>query len=97
MIKFHNRKEIDLEKWNHCISNSNNSNIYFYSCYLDAVTNNWFALIFDDYKALIRRLWRKTKFGYGEDKIEPIQNLFASSSYNLRYGTDSIDLDNTYL
>ena len=52
---------------------------------------------FDDFATEIRRCWRKTHFGYREDKIEPIRNLFGATSYNLESGVDTIDLDNTYL
>lgn len=52
---------------------------------------------FDDFATEIRRCWRATNFGYREDNIEPIHHLFGSAKYNLKSGTDTIDLDNTYM
>ena len=49
MISFLEHKEIDKQKWNHCLESSINARIYAYSWYLDIVAPNWSALI-DNYK-----------------------------------------------
>ncbi|MBW7847691.1 MAG: hypothetical protein H3C41_06360 [Bacteroidales bacterium] len=49
MIRFVAHHEIDKEKWDHCIRESFNGNIYAWSWYLDIVHQNWNALVEDDY------------------------------------------------
>ena len=49
MIEFLNHNEIDKSKWDACVNNSVNGNIYTYSWYLDVVCEGWNALIEDDY------------------------------------------------
>lgn len=46
------RKEIDALKWDALIESSNQSLPYAYTWYLDAVAENWDALVLDDYKAV---------------------------------------------
>ncbi len=53
MIRFENRNQIDEEKYNVCIANSLQNRIYAYSWYLDVVTDNWSAIILDDYEAVM--------------------------------------------
>lgn len=52
MIRFVAHKDIDKKKWDACISNSVNASIFVYSWYLDAVCENWMALILGDYEAV---------------------------------------------
>lgn len=52
-IKFVKRKNIDIEKWNDCIKNAHNEMIYGYSWFLDHISANWAALIFEDYKMVM--------------------------------------------
>lgn len=49
MIQFLKHNEIDKSKWDACVNNSINGNIYAYSWYLDIVCEGWNALIEDDY------------------------------------------------
>jgi hypothetical protein len=49
-IKHLKNQEIDYEKWDLCIQCAENGNLYAQSWYLDVVSPNWEALIFDDYK-----------------------------------------------
>lgn len=59
MINFYRNEEIDMEKWDYCIKNSINSYIYGYSWYLNAVAENWDALIEDDYKSVFPLPYKK--------------------------------------
>ena len=43
-------RQIDKDKWDNCIKNSQNGLIYGYSWYLDIVCPKWEALITDDYE-----------------------------------------------
>ncbi len=45
--------QIDKEKWDRCISSSDNYQIYAFSWYLDIVTPDWGALIIEDYEAVM--------------------------------------------
>lgn len=61
-LYYKQRDEIDIDKWNDCISNAPNGLIYAYSFYLDHMADNWDALILNDYDAVMPLTWRK-KFG----------------------------------
>ena len=61
-IQFLTRKEINIEKWNECIDNAPNGLVYAYSYYLDAMCNNWDAIILNNYEAVMPLPWRK-KYG----------------------------------
>lgn len=45
--------DIDIDRWNNCVSRAQNSFIYAYSWYLDAVSPGWEALVSDDYKYIM--------------------------------------------
>ena len=62
MIEFLNHNEIDKSKWDACVNNSVNGNIYTYSWYLDVVCEGWNALIEDDYISIFP-LTAYNKFG----------------------------------
>lgn len=64
MIKHYRHSEIDKTKWDLCISQSVNSMIYGYSWYLDIVSPDWEALVFDDYDAVFPLTHRKKFFAY---------------------------------
>lgn len=55
--------EIDTEKWEKTILNSVNGNIYAFSWYLNIVSENWEALVLDDYEAVMP-LPTKNVFGF---------------------------------
>lgn len=61
-IKYLLNKDIDLDKYNACIACSINERIYALSWYLDLVTDNWDALILNDYEAVMP-LPRRKKYG----------------------------------
>ena len=62
MIKYIERKHIDSEKWNDCINQSFNGNLYGYSWFLDIVGGEWDALVENDYERVFPLVYRK-KFG----------------------------------
>ncbi len=61
-IKYLKQKEIDVKKWDKCISGSINGLVYAYSWYLDVVNENWEALVYGDYETVMP-LTNKRKFG----------------------------------
>jgi len=52
MIRFTEHTSIDKKKWDACIEASSEGNIFVCSFYLDAVCENWSALILGDYEAV---------------------------------------------
>lgn len=61
MIQLKGYKDIDKKKWNACIDSSPDACIFVYSFYLDAVCENWSALVLNDYEAVFP-LVSKSKF-----------------------------------
>jgi len=57
------RADIDVEKWDNCITRSENSLIYALSVYLDHFAKNWDALVLNDYEAVMPLPWNK-KYGF---------------------------------
>lgn len=53
MITYVKNNEIDRQKWDSLIENSELSYIYGYSWYLDSVCENWDAMILGDYEAVL--------------------------------------------
>lgn len=58
-IDFLKRKEIQVEKWDRLIAGSPAETIYPYCWYLDAVSDNWSALVVDDYRFVMPVVWKK--------------------------------------
>lgn len=58
-IAYLNRKEIEVERWDRLILESAAETIYPYSWYLDAVSENWSALVVEDYRVGLPVVWRK--------------------------------------
>lgn len=52
-IRYLNNNEINYYRWDRCIKNSFNSLIYGYSWYLNAVCQDWSALIEGDYESVM--------------------------------------------
>jgi hypothetical protein len=61
-IRYLERNEIDINKWDRCISNAPNGLIYARSFYLDSMAENWSALVTGDYLYVMPLTWNK-KFG----------------------------------
>lgn len=53
MIKFLKRTEVDEENWDALVAKHPSGLPYAYSWYLDAVTENWDALVLNDYEAVM--------------------------------------------
>ncbi|MBL0330397.1 MAG: hypothetical protein IPP64_13480 [Bacteroidetes bacterium] len=52
MIQYLEHKKINKKKWDECISNAGNSSVFVYSWYLDVVSEDWSALVLNDYEAV---------------------------------------------
>jgi hypothetical protein len=61
-IRYLDRHEIDLEKWDHCILEAPNGLIYARSFYLDVMAEKWSALVAGDYEAVMPLTWNR-KYG----------------------------------
>jgi hypothetical protein len=61
-ICFVKNKDIDYQKWDHCVQSSENFRVYAISWYLDMVSPNWAGLILGDY-LYVMPLVIKQKFG----------------------------------
>lgn len=48
-IKYLKNSEINFVRWDHCINNALNGNIFAYSWYLNIICENWDALVLGDY------------------------------------------------
>lgn len=59
MISYLPHAKIDKKKWDHSIDNAGNGLIYAYSFYLDAMSDNWDALILNDYEMVMPLTWKK--------------------------------------
>ena len=61
MIIYLQNHEIDYDRWDSCVSSSDNRLIYAFSWYLDLVCRDWDALVYNDYQAVFplpkRRKW----------------------------------------
>jgi len=62
-IRYLERNEIDTFKWDNCIRNAPNGLIYARSFYLDAMAENWSALVAGDYQYVMPLTWNK-KVGF---------------------------------
>jgi hypothetical protein len=61
-IRFVPYKEIDMIKWDNCISKAPNGLIYGYSYHLDHMAKQWDALVLGDYEAVMPLTWNR-KYG----------------------------------
>ena len=59
MIHLVKRNQLQVDKYNSCITNSIQSRIFAYSWYLDIVTDNWDVLVLNDYEAVMPLPWRR--------------------------------------
>jgi hypothetical protein len=53
MITYRNKEEIDPEKWEELVGDSPSASVFASTWYLNAVCDNWGALIVDDFKAAL--------------------------------------------
>ena len=61
-ISYIKHADINKQKWDRCIDNAPNGLLYAYSYYLDVMSENWDALVMNDYEAVMPLTWNK-KFG----------------------------------
>lgn len=62
MISYLKRKDVEEDKYNDCINNSIQSNVFGFSWYLDMVTDNWDVLVLNDYEAVMPLPFRRKAF-----------------------------------
>ncbi|WP_075342563.1 hypothetical protein [Tenacibaculum agarivorans] len=62
MIQLVSRANLDTEKYNDCISQAIQSNIFGYSWYLDTAADKWSVFVLNDYEAVMPIPWRKKLF-----------------------------------
>ncbi len=62
MLKYIQKGEIDIDKWNALVKHSENANIFCFSWYLDQFCS-WDAIVLDDYKGAIA-LPQTKKYGF---------------------------------
>lgn len=58
-IQYYTRQQIDTAKWDACINNAAEGLIYANSFFLDALSDNWHALIAGDYEMVMPLCFRK--------------------------------------
>ncbi len=84
MIRYLTRNELDIVKYDTCISNAENFHVYANSWFLDIVCDSWDALIEDDYQSVMP-LPKRKKYGIHYIYLPPwTQQLgvFSSQSIN---------------
>lgn len=62
MIQRIKRKHLDTEKYDACIENSLQTNVFGFSWYLDIVCDHWDVLVLNDYEAVMPIPWRRKFF-----------------------------------
>ncbi|MDY0780093.1 hypothetical protein [Tenacibaculum sp. IB213877] len=62
MISLISREKLDVDKYNACVENSMQANIFGFSWYLDIACENWSVLVLDNYEAVMPIPWRKKFF-----------------------------------
>lgn len=63
-VQYISRDDLDIVKYNACVSSSINSRIYGTTHYLDLVTKNWDALVLNDYESVMPLPWRRKYYLY---------------------------------
>ena len=61
-IRYVDRRDIDIVKWDRCVTEATNGLIYAYSYYLDKMSPQWHGLVMDDYESVMPLTWNK-KYG----------------------------------
>jgi hypothetical protein len=62
-MRYLTRDQIDSTKWDRCVGYSFNSMVYGLSWYLDLMADNWSALVWGDYEAVMPLPYR-SKYGF---------------------------------
>jgi hypothetical protein len=92
MIQLYKRTEIDDALWNRCVKQAVNSSVSGYTWYLDIVCENWSALIWNNYQAILP-LPVKTKLNIPYI----LQPLFIKSLNIYSESEVSLELTNAFL
>lgn len=102
--------QINFIKWDDCIAENENGLIYSTSSYLNAMADNWYGLIIDDYKTIMPLPCRK-KIGItylytppfmqqlgliGEEDIDTIAVIKAVQAF-ARYGDHFFNFKNNFI
>ena len=58
-IQYLTNEEINFVKWDNCINNAHNGNIYAFSWYLDIISEQWEGLVMNDYSAVMPVIYKK--------------------------------------
>jgi len=93
MIKHLQSIDIDRQKWDHCIEKSSNGLVYSLSYYLDAICDDWDALVLNDYEAVMPLPWNAR---FGVKSIYPpffAQQLGISSTNPLQENEVALFVD----
>ena len=61
-IRFLERKEIDVDRWDRCVLHSPHTDIYARSQWLDIMAKQWSGLVQDDYQAVLPIPWNRKFF-----------------------------------
>ncbi|MBL7698602.1 MAG: hypothetical protein JNK79_10595 [Chitinophagaceae bacterium] len=75
---------VDREKWDRCVSSSENGLIYAFSFWLDHLADNWTGFVLNDYEAVMPVAWRKKwgiRYSYHVPLVQQlgIYSLFGSA------------------
>ncbi len=84
-IRYLQRHEIDIHKWNACIQNAGNGLLYANSWWLDGMSDNWCGLVCNNYEAVMPLTWKK-KFGIRylyQPWFVPSLGMFSQQDYNI--------------
>lgn len=79
MIKHLENTDINFVRWDNCINNAINGNIFAYSWYLNILCEEWEALVLGNYE-YVMPLFHKTKFN---------KKIYFSSKLGIRLGVYS--------
>ncbi len=78
-IKHLNNSDINFIRWDNCINNAINGNVFAYSWYLNILCENWEALVLGNYE-YVMPLFRKTRFN---------KNIYYTSKLGIHLGVFS--------
>jgi hypothetical protein len=75
-MRYLTRDQIESKKWDHCVGNAYNTMVYGLSWYLDVMADNWGALVWGDYEAVMPLPFR-TKYGFNYLYQPPFTQQFG--------------------
>jgi len=90
MIRHLTRNELDVAKYDRCISNAENLRVYAYSWFLDIVCDSWDVLVEGDYQSVMP-LPKRKKYGIHYIYLPPWTQQLGV--FSLRSITESVVLE----